>query len=290
MSFEKEKESALNGFPPFQNYFYSTNPGSASPSTTSNQSFHSSVPVYANNFNRYSSPQQQQQQQQKLSPVTESTTNASSVHVTRQLTYAQNSRQSSTPHHHARTAAAMARSTPASSTVTITDPNNPNRVFNRIDNINSPSVEDRQQMWTTLDIGGLGLKQISPTLCSYSFLTVLYMNHNNLTNLTSDIAKLINLRTLDCSGNKLSTLPPELGMLIHLRDLLLFDNNLVNLPSELGMLYQLEMLGLEGNPLQSDIKNLLMKEGTQAVIISLRENAPGKSRSVTKMTIYSNFL
>jgi CCR4-NOT transcription complex subunit 6 len=122
----------------------------------------------------------------------------------------------------------------------------------------------------------MGLKQISPTLCSYKFLTVLYMNHNNLTKLTSDIAKLVNLRTLDCSGNKLSTLPPELGMLVNLRDLLLFDNNLTSLPNELGMLYQLEMLGLEGNPIQSDIKNILMKEGTQAVIMSLRENAPGR--------------
>jgi CCR4-NOT transcription complex subunit 6 len=276
MSFEKEKESALNGFPPFQNHFYNANPGSSSPSVANSQNFHA-VPVYANTYNRYSSPQQQQLLLQKSSQTTETTPSTTSVHVTRQLTYAQNSRQSSTPHHHARTAAAMARSTPASSTVIITDPNNPGRVFNRVDNVSSSLVEeDQQQTWTTLDIGGLGLKQISPTLCSYSFLTVLYMNHNNLTNLTSDIAKLVNLRTLDCSGNKLSSLPPELGMLIHLRDLLLFDNNLVNLPSELGTLYQLEMLGLEGNPLQADLKNLLMKEGTQAVIISLRENAPGK--------------
>ncbi|KAI9274074.1 Endonuclease/exonuclease/phosphatase [Helicostylum pulchrum] len=202
-------------------------------------------------------------------------TNGNSIHVTRQLTYAQNSRQSSSPHHHARTAAAMARSTPVASTVTITDPNNPtsNKIFTRADT-NSSEESEGGQTWTTLDIGGMGLKQISSTLCSYTFLTVLYMNHNNLAQLTSDIAKLVNLKTLDCSGNKLSSLPAELGLLSNLRDLLLFDNNLTTLPSELGMLYQLEMLGLEGNPIQSDIKNTLMKEGTQAVIVSLRENAP----------------
>ncbi|CAO3640346.1 unnamed protein product [Mucor fragilis] len=292
MSFDKEKDPTMNGsagYPPLQGHlqqqqqFYSNGASSQNNSGASSPSVYHTMPLYASNgFSRYpqqqqsqsQQPQQSQQQQQKQASTTMSDS-SNSVHVTRQLTYAQNSRQSSSPHHHARTAAAMARSTPVASTVTITDPNNPNKIFNRIDNINtSSSNSNEKQTWTTLDIGGMGLKQISPTLCSYKFLTVLYMNHNNLTKLTSDIAKLVNLRTLDCSGNKLSTLPPELGMLVNLRDLLLFDNNLTSLPSELGMLYQLEMLGLEGNPIQSDIKNILMKEGTQAVIMSLRENAP----------------
>lgn len=104
------------------------------------------------------------------------------------------------------------------------------------------------------------------------------MNHNNLSFLTPAISNLVNLKTLDVSGNKLTSIPPELGLLINLRELLLFDNNLVTLPSELGTLYQLEVLGLEGNPIQADIKNLLMKEGTAAVIMSLRENAPGTIR------------
>lgn len=294
MSFDKEKDPTMNGsagYPPLQGHlqqqqqFYSNGASSQNNSGASSPSVYHTMPLYASNgFSRYpqqqqsqsQQPQQSQQQQQKQASTTMSDS-SNSVHVTRQLTYAQNSRQSSSPHHHARTAAAMARSTPVASTVTITDPNNPNKIFNRIDNINtSSSNSNEKQTWTTLDIGGMGLKQISPTLCSYKFLTVLYMNHNNLTKLTSDIAKLVNLRTLDCSGNKLSTLPPELGMLVNLRDLLLFDNNLTSLPSELGMLYQLEMLGLEGNPIQSDIKNILMKEGTQAVIMSLRENAPGR--------------
>jgi CCR4-NOT transcription complex subunit 6 len=54
-------------------------------------------------------------------------------------------------------------------------------------------------------------------------------------------------------------------------------------PSELGTLYQLETLGLEGNPIQADLNNLLMKEGTHAVIVSLRENAPGKSNTFIYM-------
>ncbi|CAO3593118.1 unnamed protein product [Absidia cylindrospora] len=50
---------------------------------------------------------------------------AGSSHLSKQLSYAQLSRQSLSPHHHARTAAQVARSTPVSSTVTITDPTIP---------------------------------------------------------------------------------------------------------------------------------------------------------------------
>jgi CCR4-NOT transcription complex subunit 6 len=195
-------------------------------------------------------------------------------HLARQLTYAQISRQSSSPHHHARAAAAMARNTPISSTVTITDPNDPHKLFNGTKN--KSGSEEEGQVWTSLDMGGMGLKNIAPTICSYLFLTALYINHNNLTYLMPSLSKLTNLKILDVSGNKLTILPSELGLLTNLRELLLFDNNLVSLPSEFGNLYQLETLGLEGNPIQPDIKNILIKDGTQALIMSLRENAPGK--------------
>ncbi|KAI7900017.1 Endonuclease/exonuclease/phosphatase [Cokeromyces recurvatus] len=182
----------------------------------------------------------------------------------------------------------MARSAPVPSTVTITDPNNPNKIFNRITNSNSGGKNTNtttlisamnnnmpsEDVWSTLDIGGIGLKNIAPVLWTYDFLTVLYLNHNNLTHLTSDVAKLVNLKTLDVSGNKLKSVPPEIGMLVKLHELLLFDNNITTLPNELGTLCELEMLGLEGNPIQPEIKSLLLREGTQAVIISLRENAP----------------
>lgn len=239
-----------------------------------------------------------------------------STHVARQLTYAQISRQSASPHHHARTAAAMARNAPVASTVTITDPNNPSKSFNgimsgggigsggvnnksinsrdeevngrtsnnnKLPNNNSIQQQQQQQTWTTLDMGGMGLKNLSPTLCNtYTFLTTLYLNYNNLTYLPSSINALTHLKTLDVSGNKLTSIPPELGLLIQLRELLLFDNNITDLPSELGSLYQLETLGLEGNPIQPDIKNTLLKDGSAAVILSLRENAPGKTKTKQK--------
>ncbi|ORX58917.1 hypothetical protein DM01DRAFT_250806 [Hesseltinella vesiculosa] len=201
--------------------------------------------------------------------------------MAKQLSYAQLSRQCSSPHHHARAAAQVARSAPTSTSVTITDPNNPAKSFAKANDHRSSPAQRYQgvpdapgNMWSILDMGGMGLKNISVTVCSYDFLTTLYVNHNSLTFLPPSLSHLSKLRTLDASGNKLSSIPPEIGLMINLKELLLFDNNLVTVPPELGTLYQLETLGLEGNPLQPDLSNLLMKEGTQAVIVSLREHAP----------------
>lgn len=123
-------------------------------------------------------------------------------------------------------------------------------------------------------MGGLALKNIANEVYRYAFLTSLFINHNALTTISADIVKLRHLTVLDASGNKLSAVPPELGMLTSLRELFLFDNNLTTLPPELGTLHQLEMLGVEGNPLQDNLRTLFQREGTSAVIAYLRDSCP----------------
>ncbi|KAG2178773.1 hypothetical protein INT43_001619 [Umbelopsis isabellina] len=289
---------------------------SPAPSSPSMVGYH--IPMYGNSMARYPvqmnlaqklQPQQQPPTSMNHNPLAHhslaaptgnspvsshmdlSTMNSSqpnTPYLARQLSYAQMSRQSASPHHHARTAAALARGTPLSSTVTITDPNNPSKTLSGLGaktrGKRDPYEEgvpaktnssNPLQSWSSLDMGGMGLQNLSSTLFNaYEFLTTLYVNHNNLTYLSGAIGNLSNLKVLDASGNKLSSIPPELGLLVQLRELLLFDNNLVTLPTELGALYQLETLGLEGNPIHADLKSLLLKEGSQAVIVSLRENCP----------------
>ncbi|CAO3591259.1 unnamed protein product [Absidia cylindrospora] len=193
------------------------------------------------------------------------------------------SRQASTPHYHARMAAAVARSqlSSASRKSTAIELKHPSAsssndaLTQKQDPGNdSTNNKDSEQYWTILDMGGLGLKHLSPSLFRYEFLTTVYINHNQLTHLPSDISKLSLLEKLDCSGNSISTLPPSIGQLFSLKELLLFDNQLVTLPNEVGMLYQLKILGLEGNPLQNDLQALLLNEGTQGLISSLREHVP----------------
>ena len=134
-------------------------------------------------------------------------------------------------------------------------------------------VESTQ--WEALDLGGMGLINISRDLFKFTFLTHLYINHNNITSISPEICRLKSLVILDLSSNKLTTLPPEVGLLSHLVELWLFDNQITYLPPELGQLFQLDMLGIEGNMIGDPLESLVMKEGTNAAIAFLRDTCPG---------------
>ncbi|KAH8929656.1 hypothetical protein BT69DRAFT_1211279 [Atractiella rhizophila] len=132
--------------------------------------------------------------------------------------------------------------------------------------------EEGEEEWTTLDMGGNKIKQLSPTLFRYTFLTTLYLCHNNLTTLPSSIRELCNLTVLDISFNSITALPAELGMITSLRYLFVYDNQLTSLPAELGTLFQLDHLGIEGNHLPDNVMSLLDKDGTPGLIAYLRDS------------------
>ncbi|RYP69553.1 hypothetical protein DL771_006068 [Monosporascus sp. 5C6A] len=140
--------------------------------------------------------------------------------------------------------------------------------------VNIEKSLDRQD-WLNLDFSGQGLRNVSLTLFNhYDFLTELYLASNNLQYLPPQIGQLRSLRHLDVSYNQLSELPPELGMCTPLRQLLLYNNNIQSLPFELGALHFLEMLGIHGNPLNAELKQKLVEEGTKSLITYLKEQAP----------------
>lgn len=122
-------------------------------------------------------------------------------------------------------------------------------------------------------MGGMNIKHLSRGLFNFTFLTTLYLNHNQLTTLPLEISRLRSLIHLDLTGNQLTTVPPGLGMLTNLRELFLFDNNLTTLPHQLGSLHQLEMLGIEGNlKMDEKIRTIAITEGTVGLISYLRDN------------------
>ena len=133
-----------------------------------------------------------------------------------------------------------------------------------------------ENTWTSLDMGGVNIRNIPPNsgLFSFTFLINLYLNHNALTSIPPEITKLRHLELLDLSGNQLADLPVELGLLTSLKELYLFDNHLTTLPYQLGTLYQLQTLGVEGNPLDSTMKIMVQEQGTPALIAYLRDNCP----------------
>lgn len=195
-------------------------------------------------------------------------------HWQEQLQLASESRQASSPHHHARTVAQAFRPNFPSSSGAATE----EQQVEEVARMKKPSTNAKQH-WDALDFGGQGLRALSDALFRYNFLAKLHLNYNKLDHLPAAIGRLKSLTHLDVSSNQLVELPEEVGMLTNLQKLLLFDNQIQSLPYELGFLYNLEVLGIQGNPLDEDLKTKLMHEGTKQLIVYLRENMPGKYSS-----------
>lgn len=129
--------------------------------------------------------------------------------------------------------------------------------------------------WTALELFG-GIRHLSSSLFSLSYLTALHASKNRLSTLPPDVARLQNLTYLDVSHNMIEELPRELGYLTNLRELHLANNKLRTLPYELGRLFLLQRLSLEGNPLSPEFAGLAKDpSGTVKLLSFLLDNLKG---------------
>jgi CCR4-NOT transcription complex subunit 6 len=193
-------------------------------------------------------------------------------HWGNQIQLAQQQREWTTAHPRARNAQGLSKNLVATSTNLLTADGD--REERQRPGTDDSSNKPKDQSWTELDMGGQTLRLMTPVLFTYDFLTRLYFNNNRLRELPPDISRLRSLRCLDLSLNELRSLPTQIGMLVNLRELLLFDNRLETLPVEVGQLFQCEMLGVEGNPLNEELKGIIVEHGTTELIKYLRESAP----------------
>ncbi|KAL8939334.1 MAG: hypothetical protein Q9211_002788 [Gyalolechia sp. 1 TL-2023] len=177
---------------------------------------------------------------------------------------------SSTPHHHCRKEGV---SRVSKGPVEASPEHSPRIADDEERNRASTDEEIRRQDWDAMDLSGQGLRALSPSLFrDYMFLGKLYIDNNRLTRLHPALGHLRSLTHLDASNNQLREIPEEIGMLVNLKALLLFDNNIHSLPNEIGYLHKLEMLGIEGNPLDEDLKDEIIRRGSRALVTHLREN------------------
>ncbi|KAJ0019843.1 hypothetical protein NQD34_007412 [Periophthalmus magnuspinnatus] len=134
----------------------------------------------------------------------------------------------------------------------------------------------KKSQWAELEISGR-VRSLSSSLWTFTHLTALHIQDNNLSRLPPDIARLPHLVYLNLSSNKLRSLPSEMGNMVSLRELLLNNNLLRVLPYELGRLFQLQTLGLKGNPLSQDILNLYQEpDGTRKLLNYMLDNLAGE--------------
>ncbi|KAL8644110.1 MAG: hypothetical protein Q9226_007929 [Calogaya cf. arnoldii] len=198
---------------------------------------------------------------------------AVSEHWQQQLQLANEARAAaSTPHHHCRKEGV---SRVSKGPVEISPEHSPRAGDEEERNRATTTGEIRRQDWDAMDLSGQGLRALSPSLfCHYMFLGKLFIDNNRLTSLHPSLGQLRSLTHLDASNNQLMEIPEEIGMLVNLTSLLLFHNKITNLPNEIGYLFKLEMLGIEGNPLDEELMEEIIRRGSKALVTHLRENTP----------------
>jgi CCR4-NOT transcription complex subunit 6 len=198
-----------------------------------------------------------------------------SEHWQEQLQLAAEQRQAaSAAHRHSKKAGAVSSSTKGNAPSV---PSDPQKEVESGERYRAAIMSDNlRQDWDGLDLSGQGLRVLAVSLFNnYSFLTKLFIDNNKITSLPPSISQLRSLELLQASNNQLRELPDSIGMLVNLKHLLLFDNNIHTLPCEIGHLHRLEMLGIEGNPLKEEYKEILIQEGTKALIMFIRDSTEG---------------
>lgn len=143
----------------------------------------------------------------------------------------------------------------------------------------STALVHAQSPWSELDMGGQGLKALSPNLFKFHFLTRLDIPQNVLRTLPKELGDLQNLEYLDVSFNELVALPDEIGMLTNLKTLLLSENQaLMDLPWSIGYLHKLEILGIYETgywkSMPDDQKQAFLSGGPRELINQLLESMP----------------
>ena len=139
-----------------------------------------------------------------------------------------------------------------------------------------PAIDRRtptESTWDGRDLSNQGFRYLAVDVFNYDFLDKLYISGNKLKYLPPAIKTLRNLSLLEASHNELVSLPPEIGMLLNLTTIRLFCNQIRTLPSQLGYLFKLDFLGLEGNPLDEEQKDLLYIDGTKSLVLHLRDSS-----------------
>jgi hypothetical protein len=124
---------------------------------------------------------------------------------------------------------------------------------------------------TLLDLSGDSTLTSFETISKYKQLKIIVLKNCNLTNLPSEIGKMIQLEELYLDGNALQTLPVEISNLTNLKTLHLTNNQLTNLPNAIRNLTKLQYLDASHNKIVDFPSSILSLK--QLIGLGLEGNA-----------------
>jgi len=119
-----------------------------------------------------------------------------------------------------------------------------------------------------LYLDGEDIQNISPKIALLQNLRYLYLASNQLKSLPPEIGDLYSLMYLDLYANHLSDLPTKISQLIHLEKLALYYNQFKTLPLAICQLPLLKSLGLNNNFLKSLPKEISQIQSLEGLYLS----------------------
>ena len=151
-------------------------------------------------------------------------------------------------------------------------------------------AQARRDGWTSLDLSFCEVQDSDlRSLLSepnVERLQILYIHHNPISVLPSQIGKLTRLTTLNLSANRISALPPGIGQLTELTSLYLYNNQISTLPPEIEKLNKLTALNLGGNGISALPPEIIQL--IELTFLDLAENRlsalPPEIGKLTKLT------
>lgn len=120
-----------------------------------------------------------------------------------------------------------------------------------------------------------------PILTSCQSLKELYLGNNKISSLNGEsFAFISSLSIFDFRDNKINSIPDEITVLKKLERFDLANNDISGLPYTMGAMEHLKSLVLDGNPLRSLRRDVVMR-GTQAILKHLRSRIPEEEKQDT---------
>lgn len=150
--------------------------------------------------------------------------------------------------------------------------------------IKHPKLEVKE-----LNLNHNQLTELPSNISKLVHLEKLYIDDNQLRDLTSELASLENLTKLSLNDNKLNELPSEFSSLVKLKEVYLSNNRLKKIPENFGNLLELEILYLNSNELEqlpqsfSDLNNLVILNLEKNQLNNILLNSNTDKNKLTKL-------